>query len=172
VQDQALLLVEFDHELMSKQKGVDPNERGAAITLLVDHFHSIPVRCFHCLLHRSHPLRRAKIARVVQQLRSRSRFLFLYLDALFAKDAYLISDFADTLVELYAEHAPAKLVDFLRASSSYNLEAVSLESIVLPLINRSRPPSRHTEFAQNVTLYQRWCSYLVEWATIRKHCTS
>jgi hypothetical protein len=63
----------------------------------------------------------------VQQLRSRSRFLFLYLDALFEKDAYLISDFADTLVELYAEHAPAKLVDFLRASSSYNLEAVSLE---------------------------------------------
>ncbi|KAI9513211.1 hypothetical protein F5148DRAFT_972283 [Russula earlei] len=105
VQDQALLLVEFDHELMSKQKGADLNERGVAITLLVDHIHSIP------------------IARVVQQLRSRSRFLFLYLDALFEKDAHLISDFADTLVELYAEHAPAKLVDFLRASSYYGLEA-------------------------------------------------
>ena len=108
----------------------------------------------------------------MQQLRSRSRFLFLYLDALFERDAYLISDFADTLVELYAEHAPAKLVDFLRASSSYNLEAVSLESIVMLLSNRSQQPSRHTEFAQNVTLYQRWCSYLVEWVTIRKHCTS
>ncbi|KAH9994131.1 vacuolar assembling protein VPS41 [Russula compacta] len=105
VQDQALLLVEFDHELMNKEKSVGPNERGVAITLLVDHIHSIP------------------IARVVQQLRSRSRFLFLYLDALFEKDAYLISDFADTLVELYAEHAPAKLIDFLRASSYYNLEA-------------------------------------------------
>lgn len=79
-----------------------------------------------------------KIARVVQQLRSRSRFLFLYLDALFEKDAYLISDFADTLVDLYAEHAPAKLVDFLRASSSYNLEAVSQSSIVMFLIVRSQ----------------------------------
>ncbi|KAI0265207.1 vacuolar assembling protein VPS41 [Gloeopeniophorella convolvens] len=105
VQDQALLLVEFDHELMSKQKGADPNERGIAITLLVDHIHSIP------------------IPRVVQQLRNRSRFLFLYLDALFERDAHLIADFADTLVELYAEYAPAKLIDFLRASNYYNLEA-------------------------------------------------
>ncbi|KAI0303893.1 hypothetical protein BC826DRAFT_980228 [Russula brevipes] len=104
VQDQALLLVEFDHELMSKQESADPNERGIAITLLVDHIHSIP------------------IARVVQQLRSRSRFLFLYLNALFEKDTHLISDFADTLVELYAEHAPTKLIDFLRASSYYSLE--------------------------------------------------
>jgi hypothetical protein len=46
VQDQALLLVEFDHELMSKQGSSEPHERGVAITLLVDHFHSIPVRCF------------------------------------------------------------------------------------------------------------------------------
>ena len=60
----------------------------------------------------------------MQQLRSRTRFLFLYLDALFEKDAHLIADFADTLVELYAEHAPAKLIDFLRASSYYSLEAV------------------------------------------------
>ncbi|KAI9467202.1 vacuolar protein sorting-associated protein 41 [Lactarius psammicola] len=105
VQDQALLLVEFDHELMNKHKDTESNERGAAITLLVDHIHSIP------------------IPRVVQQLRSRSRFLFLYLDALFEKDAHLISDFADMLVELYAEYAPTKLIDFLRASSYYNLEA-------------------------------------------------
>ena len=93
----------------------------------------------HYLRRKLHPLLREKIARVVQQLRSRSRFLFLYLDALFEKDAYLISDFADTLVELYAEHAPAKLVDFLRASSSYNLEVVSLESVVLFLTIRSEP---------------------------------
>ncbi len=71
-----------------------------------------------------------KIARVVQQLRSRSRFLFLYLDALFEKDAHLIADFADTLVELYAEHAPAKLIDFLRASNYYGLEAVSRNSFI------------------------------------------
>lgn len=35
------------------------------------------------------------------------------------------------LVELYAEYAPAKLIDFLRASSYYNLEAVSLKSSLL-----------------------------------------
>ena len=70
----------------------------------------------------------------MQQLRSRSRFLFLYLDALFEKDAYLIAGFADTLVELYAEHAPAKLVDFLRANSYYGLEAVSRNSFSTFLI--------------------------------------
>lgn len=46
VQDQVLLLVEFDLELMEKRKRngdeVDP-EQSTAITLLVDHMHSIPV---------------------------------------------------------------------------------------------------------------------------------
>jgi vacuolar protein sorting-associated protein 41 len=46
VHDQALLLVEFDHELMEKRKlegvGVDV-QRSDAVTLLVDHIHSIPV---------------------------------------------------------------------------------------------------------------------------------
>ena len=78
---------------------------------------------------------RVKIARVVQQSRSRSRFLFLYLDALVRKRrAFNCSTFADTLVELYAEHAPAKLIDFLRASSYYSLEAVSRKSFVTFLI--------------------------------------
>jgi hypothetical protein len=75
----------------------------------------------------------------VQQLRSRSRFLFLYLDALFEKDAHFIADFADTLVELYAEHAPTKLIDFLRASSYYSLEAVTQSSILTLLITQSHP---------------------------------
>ena len=74
----------------------------------------------------------------MQQLRSRSRFLFLYLDALFEKDPYLISDFADTLVELYAEHAPAKLIDFLRASSYYSLETASRNSIFTLLTTQGR----------------------------------
>jgi len=75
----------------------------------------------------------------VQQLRSRSRFLFLYLDALFEKDAHLIVDFADTLVELYAEHAPAKLIDFLRASSDYGLEAVSRNPSITFLTTLNHP---------------------------------
>ena len=47
VQDQALLLVEFDHELMEKRRkeGEDVRpEQSRAIELLVDHIHSIPVR--------------------------------------------------------------------------------------------------------------------------------
>ena len=48
VQDQALLLVEFDQELREKRKkdGEDiDTDPVAAITLLVDHIHSIPVSC-------------------------------------------------------------------------------------------------------------------------------
>ncbi|KAA1466651.1 vacuolar assembling protein VPS41 [Dentipellis sp. KUC8613] len=108
VQDQALLLVEFDHELMEKREAegeVGAVGRGAAITLLVDHTYSIPV------------------ARVVQQLQPRPLFLFQYLDALFERDPHLTSDFADTQVKLTAEFAPHKLIDFLRASNYYNLEA-------------------------------------------------
>lgn len=49
VQDQALLLVEFDQELMEKRRKegkTAEDERGAAIKLLVEHTHSIPVRSF------------------------------------------------------------------------------------------------------------------------------
>ncbi|KAH9947191.1 vacuolar protein sorting-associated protein 41 [Amylocystis lapponica] len=107
VQDQALLLVEFDQELMEKRKVEGEEvalEQGAAITLLVDHVHSIP------------------IGRVVQQLQSRPYYLYLYLDALFNKDSHLTSDYADSQVKLYAEYAPYRLVDFLRASNYYSLE--------------------------------------------------
>lgn len=47
VQDQVLLLVEFDHELMEKRKatGVDPKQ-SEAINLLVNNMHSIPVSIF------------------------------------------------------------------------------------------------------------------------------
>ncbi|TFY77062.1 hypothetical protein EWM64_g6951 [Hericium alpestre] len=108
VQDQALLLVEFDHELMEKRKAegeAGAVGRGAAIALLVDHTYSIPV------------------ARVVQQLQSRPFFLFQYLDALFERDPHLSSSFADMQVKLTAEYAPRRLIDFLRASHYYNLEA-------------------------------------------------
>ncbi|EIW51779.1 vacuolar protein sorting-associated protein 41 [Trametes versicolor FP-101664 SS1] len=107
VQDQALLLVEFDQELREKrrQEGEEVDtDPVAAITLLVDHIHSIP------------------IGRVVQQLQSRPAYLYLYLDALFHKDPHLTSAYADTQVKLYAEYAPRRLIDFLRASNYYNLE--------------------------------------------------
>ncbi|CAA7259453.1 unnamed protein product [Cyclocybe aegerita] len=106
VQDQVLLLVEFDHELMEKAKkeGKVEEPESEAIKLLVDNIHSIP------------------ITRVVQQLQQRPYYLFLYLDALVHKDSQLVSGFADLQVKMYAEFATLRLIDFLRASSSYNLE--------------------------------------------------
>ncbi|KAG2069002.1 vacuolar protein sorting-associated protein 41 [Suillus decipiens] len=110
VKDQVLLLIEFDQELLERRKQLEEGtEAGAssseAIALLVDHIHSIP------------------IARVVQQLRDRPFYLFLYLDALFKKDSQLGSEFADLQVTLFAEFATHRLIDYLRASTSYNLEA-------------------------------------------------
>ncbi|KAH7884097.1 hypothetical protein F5I97DRAFT_1814387 [Phlebopus sp. FC_14] len=108
VQDQALLLIEFDQELAEqrRQEGADSfRSQGEAIALLVDHTHSIPV------------------GRVVQQLRDRRQYLFLYLDALFQKDQHLASDFADLQVTLFAEYATPRLIEYLRASNYYNLEA-------------------------------------------------
>ncbi|KAK7061202.1 vacuolar assembling protein [Favolaschia claudopus] len=105
VQDQALLLVEFDHELMEKRRqDGQAAEKSQAIALLVDHIHSIPV------------------GRVVQQLQSRPYFLFLYLDALMDKEPHMVSPFADMQIKLYAEFATGRLIDFLRASNDYNLE--------------------------------------------------
>ncbi|TFK43987.1 vacuolar assembling protein VPS41 [Crucibulum laeve] len=102
VQDQVLLLVEFDHEMMEKHGTT--GSKSEAITLLVDNIHSIP------------------ISRVVQQLQARPYYLFLYLDAVVGKDPHLVSDFADLQVKLYAEFATPRLIDFLRASNYYNLE--------------------------------------------------
>ncbi|KAH7104664.1 vacuolar protein sorting-associated protein 41 [Auriculariales sp. MPI-PUGE-AT-0066] len=136
VQDQALLLVEFDQELIAKrtaaQAADEPNaaptrgrppantskatpikqllaqtddrDHGAAIKLLVDHTHSIPVQ------------------RVVQQLQARPQYLFMYLDSLYERDAYLAADYSDRQVQLYAEYAPKRLIDFLRTSNYYSLE--------------------------------------------------
>ncbi|KLO05976.1 vacuolar assembling protein VPS41 [Schizopora paradoxa] len=106
VQDQALLLVEFDQEIVKKRQNAGENVEGTspAIALLVDHTYSIPV------------------ARVVQQLQERPYFLFLYLDALFHKDPHLATEFADSQVTLYAEFAQPRLIDFLRASNYYSLE--------------------------------------------------
>lgn len=52
VQDQVLLLVEFDHELMEKAKSEGRAKPGdetnsEAIKLLVDNIHSVPVRAIN-----------------------------------------------------------------------------------------------------------------------------
>ncbi|KAG9084104.1 Vacuolar protein sorting-associated protein 41 [Ceratobasidium sp. UAMH 11750] len=113
LRDDALLLVEFDQELEEKRRsdtqpdGVDfskPAIPRTAIQLLVENTHAIPIN------------------RVVQQLQTNRFFLFLYLAALFEEDPQHASDYADVQVELFAEFSPEKLIDFLRASSYYNLE--------------------------------------------------
>ncbi|KDN51156.1 hypothetical protein RSAG8_00785, partial [Rhizoctonia solani AG-8 WAC10335] len=113
LRDDALLLVEFDQELEEKRRvqgdgeGVDftkPPVPGTAIQLLVENTHAIPIN------------------RVVQQLQSNRYFLYLYLAALFEEDPQHVSDYADVQVELFAQFAPDRLIDFLRGSSYYNLE--------------------------------------------------
>jgi hypothetical protein len=104
VQDQVLLLVDFDHELMEKRKSegrqVD-GVRSEAITLLVDHIHSIPVSAGdNPILATEFCSCERQIGRVVQQLQGRPYYLFLYLDALFEKDPHSASNFADTQVRL------------------------------------------------------------------------
>ncbi|GAA6038514.1 hypothetical protein JCM8097_004607 [Rhodosporidiobolus ruineniae] len=107
VQDQALTLIEFDEELRGARSAVEKENEprhGTAVELLVDHTHSIP------------------IPRVVSQLQSHRKYLYMYLDALFDKDPHLAFDYSDLQVDLYAEYNPSKLMDFLRASNYYSLE--------------------------------------------------
>ena len=82
------------------------------------------------LLSHFNPVHR-QAGRVVQQLHSRPAYLFHYLDALFKKDQHLASDFADLQVTLFAEYATSRLIEYLRASSYYNLEGVSASSVIV-----------------------------------------
>lgn len=66
-----------------------------------------------------------QINTVVEQLKHESRYLYLYLDALHQVDSTLVEPYADTMVELYAEHNLDKLEGYLRTSVRYNLEKVS-----------------------------------------------
>lgn len=103
VQDQVLLLVEFDHELMEKRKSNGKEEHTApseAITLLVDNIHSIPVSPVYVNVENCRTDFASQITRVVQQLRARPYYLFLYLDALAGKDPYVVSTFADLQVRI------------------------------------------------------------------------
>ncbi|ORY04934.1 vacuolar protein sorting-associated protein 41 [Basidiobolus meristosporus CBS 931.73] len=115
VQDKVVLLMDFDQYLLEKEEiesaGKDNEEsstkratRGPAVQLLVEHVHSIPIQ------------------RVVQQLTRHPKYLHIYLDAIFDKDAHLAYEFHDLQVELYAEYDYPRLLDFLKASNYYSLE--------------------------------------------------
>ncbi|KAG0246211.1 hypothetical protein B0O80DRAFT_409983 [Mortierella sp. GBAus27b] len=132
VRGKALLLMEFDQYLYDLGKNerdearanarkeaarsgshqdnireLTPEEelvRGPAVQLLVEHTDEIPIKM------------------VVPQLRANPRLLHIYLDALFLRDSHLSFEFHDLQVELYAVYAPARLIDFLKASNYYSLE--------------------------------------------------
>ncbi|KAN0061073.1 Vacuolar protein sorting-associated protein 41 [Thecaphora frezii] len=110
VQDQALLLIEFEEDIRAKGKddtgekaeSVAPTSKhGAAIELLVDHTHSIPIH------------------RVIKQLESHPRYLYMYLDSLFDRDPQQVSSLSDLQVKLYADYEYPKLMAYLRAMSSF-----------------------------------------------------
>lgn len=131
VQDQALLLIEFDQDLILTRNKENEKEKeslsvattttttklkklpaeeeedegkfGTAITLLVDHTHSIPVRLFHLILNTLIliPIM-TQIPRVVSQLQSHRQYLYMYLDALFDKDPHLAFDYSDLQVNIYS----------------------------------------------------------------------
>lgn len=102
VQDQALLLIEFEEDLkMRRAKEATSSKHGAAIDLLVDHTYSIP------------------IGRVISQLESHPKYLYMYLDALFDRDPQQVTPFCDLQVKLYAEYDAPRLMSYLRAMSSF-----------------------------------------------------
>ncbi|KAK9762214.1 Vacuolar protein sorting-associated protein 41, variant 2 [Basidiobolus ranarum] len=116
VQDKVVLLMDFDQYLLEQEElevagksGLDESStkratKGPAVQMLVEHVHSIPIQ------------------RVVQQLTRHPKYLHIYLDAIFDKDAHLAYEFHDLQVELYAEYDYPRLMDFLKASNYYSLE--------------------------------------------------
>ncbi|PWN35596.1 uncharacterized protein FA14DRAFT_160676 [Meira miltonrushii] len=107
IQDQALLLVEFEQDLLKRSLPAEDKQQSLihqkwrSIELLVDHTHSIPIH------------------RVVPQLQEHHLYLFLYLDALFDRDPQLVASYSDLQVDLYAEFAYQKLMAYLRTMSSH-----------------------------------------------------
>ncbi|KAG0031903.1 Vacuolar protein sorting-associated protein 41 [Podila clonocystis] len=126
VKDKAVLLMEFDQYLYDQKikeredamKGKHATEppgeyettaeeeltQGPAVQMMIEHTEEIPIK------------------HVVPQLKNHNRLRHIYLDALFLRDPHLGSDFHDLQVELYADYAPGKLIDFLRASNYFSLE--------------------------------------------------
>ena len=138
-----MLLVQFDHELMKKAKsegGGKPGDetKSEAIKLLVDNIHSIPVRIlqnFMCFAHLSRILDNESctaatrntillvfISRLSVEEGPSSCVRFYKCSSTFFKYPELNTSSRIDQVKLYAEYATTRLIDFLRSSSSYDLE--------------------------------------------------
>ena len=130
VQDQVMLLVDFEQDMLRRQKdrntdksAPDYSKHGQSIDMLVDHTQSIPVSVRNGVLSDADVCR--QVTRAVEQLRSNRYYLYMYLDALWAKDPPAVLEYSDSLVDLLAEFEHARLINFLRASTAYSLQKVS-----------------------------------------------
>lgn len=160
VRDKVVLLLEFEHAAIEQdvkdrdaRKDTDapgiPKIRnasqGPAVQLLVEHTHSIP------------------IPRVVEQLDEHPLFMYAYLDALFDRDPNSGFEFHNRQVDLYAEFDYPKLMDFLRASSNYSLEQVSVYYRCIPNLM-----SRLLQYVQGEISFRKWYIFSVGWAITSK----
>lgn len=59
---------------------------------------------------------------VVSKLQSKPSLLWVYLDQVIKRDPNSHGDYHQKLMELYAEHAPDRLLPFLKSSNLYSLE--------------------------------------------------
>lgn len=101
VQHKIGTLVELDQELA----GTSEPRHSVLMPLLVQYTHSIPIE------------------RAMQQLQPYPWYEFLYLHALFERDASLVTNYALDLLRLYCRYDYAKLMPFLRSMSSvYSLK--------------------------------------------------
>ena len=63
------------------------------------------------------------IDEVVEKLKSKPHLLWVYLDEVFHENADACADHHDLLINLYANHAPEKLLNLLKISNHYSLES-------------------------------------------------
>ncbi|CCG84360.1 protein of unknown function [Taphrina deformans PYCC 5710] len=104
VQDNILELVLLDTPSLSEATSALSLSNPQAITLLVQHSHSIPT------------------SKVVTQLRNRPALLYSYFRSLLSRDPHLATDYSDLQLELYAEYDREKLMELLKTTTTYSLE--------------------------------------------------
>ena len=127
-QAHVLALVRLDAVAADQSLGLPPS-----LQMLVDHVQAIPVR-----RSPANPLM-PQVGRVVPQLQATPELLSRYLLALFAREPHLVAPYGDlqvrtvcrtrltSQIDLLARHMPQRLMDFLRASSYYDVRHVRHE---------------------------------------------
>lgn len=144
VQEQALLLVEFDQERIKEDPSVAVGKHGAAIELLVDHTLAIPVD------------------RVVQQLEAKPKYLYMYLDSLFEKDPQSCQQYSDRMVRTSAEQNVDTRSTYTPRTTTPDLCPSSVPA-TFTIWNEL------CASANSMTTCMKQSSFWVAWATISRH---